>query len=92
MVQIVYLVNYGLSILMMNHIIPIKKLVSSQIKMIMLFNTRYIRKKRTCDRKIDKAMRIIVDIHERNYNSTLSVTISIEPIPCFHFDTIMLYI
>ena len=33
----------------------------------------------------------IIDV-ERNYNSSLNVIISIGPIPCLHFDTIMLYI
>ena len=33
----------------------------------------------------------IIDV-ERNYNSSLNVIMSIGPIPCFHFDTRMLYI
>ena len=64
MVQIVYLVKYGLRILMMNHISQLKKLISSRIKMNMLFKTKGVRKIRICDIKIHKAMIIPVGIHE----------------------------
>ena len=38
----------------------------------MLFNTNGLRKRRRRDRKIHKAMRIPVDIHERNERFTVT--------------------
>ena len=49
----------------MNHIFPIIK-ISSRIEMNMLFKNKDEIKRTMCDRKIHKAMRINVDIHERN--------------------------
>ena len=40
--------------------------------MNLLFNTNYLRKRCRCDRKIHKATRIPVDIHERNKNFTVT--------------------
>ena len=45
------------------HFPNIKQLISGQIKMNMLFKTKGVIKRRICDRKIHKAMRILVDIH-----------------------------
>ena len=73
MFHIVYAVKYGLRILMMNHIFPIKKVISSQIKMNILFKTKDVRKRKLCDRKIHKAMRIPIDIHETNKKFTVTV-------------------
>ena len=39
----------------------------------MLFETKDVRKRRRCDRKIHKDMRIPVDIHERNKKFTVTV-------------------
>ena len=61
MIQIVQ----GLRILMMKNIFPIK-IISSQIKMKMLFKAEDVRKRRIFDRKIHKAMIIPFEIHERN--------------------------
>ena len=41
--------------------------------MNMLFKTRYERKSRRCDKIIHKAMRIPVDIHERNLKICVTV-------------------
>ena len=57
----------------MNHIFPIKKLISSQIKIDMLFKAKDVRKGRICDRKIHKDMKIPVDIHERNKKFIVTV-------------------
>ena len=72
-VQIIYSVNDGLRILMMNHIFPIKNLISSRIEMNMLFKTLDERKRRRCDRNIHKAMIIPVYINEGNKKITVTV-------------------
>ena len=59
--------KYVLRISMMYHIFPIKKLISSQIKINMLCNNEDLRKRSRCDRKIHKDMRVFVDIHENIY-------------------------
>ena len=53
------------------HFPNLKKLTSSRIKMNMLFKTKDEIKRRICDGNIHKAMRIPVDIHERNKSSLL---------------------
>ena len=73
MVQIIYSVNYGLRILIMIHISPIIIIISSQIKINMLFKINDARKRRMFDRKIHKAMRIPVEIHEINQNFIVTV-------------------
>ena len=50
-----------------------KQLISSQIKMYMLFKTKDVRKRRKFDRKIHKAVRITVDINEKNKRFTVTV-------------------
>ena len=47
--------------------------IGGQIEINMLFNTKDERKRSRCDRKIHKAMRITVDIHERNKNFAVTV-------------------
>ena len=68
-----YLVNYGLGILMINYIFQIKNIISSQIKINMLFKTKDIRKIRRCDKKIHKAMRFLVKIMNKIEISLLQV-------------------
>ena len=58
---------------MMIHISPIKIIISSQIKINMLFKINDARKRRMFDRKIHKAMRIPVEIHEINKKFTITV-------------------
>ena len=73
MVYIDYSVNCGLRILVINHISPIKKSVSIQIKMNMLFKTKDVIKRKRRDRKLHKTMIIPVDTHERNKMFTVTV-------------------
>ena len=73
MVHIFYLVNYGLSILMMNHIYPIIIIISSRIELNMLFKTKDVIKISRCDRKIHKSIRIPVEVHEINKRFTVTV-------------------
>ena len=41
--------------------------------MNILFKIKYVRKRRRCDRKIHKAVRVPVDVHERNKKFTVTV-------------------
>ena len=58
---------------MMNHIFSIKRLISSQIQMNMLFMTKDEIKRSRRDRNIHKAKKIPFDIHDTNEKITFTV-------------------
>ena len=49
-----------------------RQLISGQIKINILSKAKYVRKRRICDRKIHKAIKIPVDIHEKNKKFTVT--------------------